>query len=79
MATKNGIHERIALRRKLERCQHQYDTVLKQGQNTAGVFSGGQLSGGLAALPSQIAKAKANLEDAQVALDQYDAEHPVSN
>ena len=76
MATNNEAPERAALRKKIQRLQVAYNNLLNQQGNTAGVFPGQQLSGGLAPQPSQIASARKALEDAEAELAQYDASHP---
>lgn len=79
MTTQKNTPERAELLKKRSRCQLNLDNLLMQGKNTAGVFPGSQLSGGMPALLSKIAQAKANLDAVQAALDQCDAEHPNRN
>ena len=78
MVANNEPPERIELRKKQQRLQTRYDTLLNQENNTKGVFSGQQLSGGLAPQPSQIASARKAFKDAEAELAQYDASHPHS-
>lgn len=79
MSVENETPERLELRKKLQRCQTTYTGLLDQQENTRGAFPGQQLAGGLAPLPSQIARAKQNMDDAGVALNDYDATHPTRN